>query len=101
MMGSMTPPTPAASTQVLLLFAINELIGLLREPSRAEVSSATEQLLRDLWAVLCDPPVHQRLVEIRAAVEELGSRQADLERREARVSKVEAAMADLAAVTTH
>jgi hypothetical protein len=96
MMGS---AAPASSAQVQLLLALHELAELLRG-ERAEVSSATETLVREVWAMLCDPPVQDRLVEIRDALGELSARQAELERREVRVSKVEAAMADLAAVTS-
>jgi hypothetical protein len=79
---------------------VHELVELLKQPQSAEVSSPTELLLRDLWRLLCDPPVQDRLVEIRDALGELSARQAELERREARVSKVEAAMAALAEVTS-
>jgi hypothetical protein len=67
----------------------------LPHPAGEIAGPASRARVRQTWALLCDPPMQDRLVEIRDALGALSARQADLEVREAWVAKVECAMAAL------
>jgi hypothetical protein len=96
MMGSAGATAPAPEAELLL--TLHELVALLRDPE-APVSSPTAKLIHEIWSALCDPPIADRLLELRDALGELALKEAAVAAREARVAKIEAAVAALAEVT--